>query len=203
MQTFTILNVLLILLTFISSSWGLKYSFTNDTEVVIFVNETLRMDCSSDEEVEWRVPSTSQASIKRISSNVSSILINQADKSDDGDYICGSKNNSDQFARIQIRVVGLKCSFVNDTEKLVMLKEKFEFSCSHPGGVECSIPFKSKASIKQVSIFEESITSDGAKLSDHGDYVCRSKTDRNVFAFVSLQIAAKYVNCIRCSPFIN
>ncbi|XP_065212768.1 uncharacterized protein LOC135840261 [Planococcus citri] len=182
------MNVLLVLSMFAASSWGLKFSFTNNTELEIFRRQTLIMNCSSDEEIEWLIPDDSNALVKNVSSYESSIVINQTTKCDSGDYICRSKNNVKEFARIRIHVTGLKYSFKNGTELGVQLGQKFNFSCSAEGGVKWSIPRRSSASINTISVYEESVVSNGTTSLDTGDYECSSKTNPNEFAWLHLNL---------------
>ncbi|XP_065213914.1 uncharacterized protein LOC135841054 [Planococcus citri] len=188
------MNVLLVFSMFAASSWGLKFSFTNDTELGIFRRQAVILNCSSDEEIEWLIPDDSNAVIKHVSSNESSIVIKQTTKCDSGDYICRPKNNVKEFARIRIHVSGLRYSFENGTDIIIKLGQEFNFSCSSDGGVDWAIPFSSLASINNISVFEERVVSNKSVLSDSGDYVCRAKTNVNDFARLHLSIAEFGIN---------
>ncbi|XP_065214087.1 uncharacterized protein LOC135841179 [Planococcus citri] len=178
------MNVLLLLSMFAASSWGLKFSFTNNTELEIFRRQKLTMNCSSDEEIEWLIPNDSNAVIKHVSSYEASIEVNRTTKCDSGDYICRSKYNKNQFARIRIHVTGLRYSFKNGDYIIVKLGQEFNATCSDEGGVNWSSPPDSSAFVKKISLFEETIVFDGSALSDSGDYICQSKTyPREVVSF--------------------
>ncbi|XP_065213192.1 uncharacterized protein LOC135840523 [Planococcus citri] len=188
------MNVLLVISMFAASSWGLKFSFTNDTELEIFRRQTLIMNCSSDEEIEWLIPDDSNALIKNVSSYESSIVINQTKKCDSGDYICRPKNNVNEFARIRIHVTGLRYTFKNGASITVQTGQKLNFSCSDQGGVDWSTPNKSSVSVEKISLYEESIISNGAVPFDSGDYVCASKTNPRERAGFSLYVSSKRVS---------
>ncbi|XP_065212767.1 uncharacterized protein LOC135840259 [Planococcus citri] len=184
--------VLLVLSMFAASSLayfqGFKFSFTNDTELEVFRRQTLIMNCSSYEEIEWLIPDDSNALIKHVSNYEASIFINQTTKCDSGDYVCRSKYNWNQFARIHINVRGLKYSFKHKDRITLQFGEKLNATCSDEGGVKWSIPPDSSVLIEKISVFEESVVSNGSVPFDTGRYICESKSNPGERAWFSIYV---------------
>ncbi|XP_065213195.1 uncharacterized protein LOC135840528 [Planococcus citri] len=182
------MNVLLVFSMFAASSWGLRFSFTNDTELEIFRRQTLIMNCSSDEEIQWLIPDDSDALIKHVSRYEASVVINQTRKCDSGDYICRSKWNRHQFARIRIHVTGLRHSFEHKANITVRLGDTFNATCSAEGGVKWIIPHSSSAVVNVISVYEESVVSNKSVPFDGGVYTCESKSNPREHAWFSIYV---------------